>query len=776
MAEKFDPYYKWLGIPPKDQPPHHYRLLGIELLEADRDVIDAAANRLMGYLKELAAGDDAAHSQKLLNEISRARLCLLNKEKKAAYDHELKARLQAEEENAAAQSPETAQGPQVSATSFPPIVEPPAFAIPPQIEIGPPAPQPETRWKPPPLKVRTSAVSADRTGQEEQDSQKDDQSSDGTARPVGARRPSNQVLYVVATAVAAVATIGIVAGILLRRSPMDDSLARPPAVKGEAREPSALPVLTLVLTDDERREITAFYVDDQPQPLPPPAEMNVEPGRHHIILRRNGFEEVFDRITLVKGVRREYRPRWRRELAQVPVAPGGTAGSTAPLPPLLPETKPLPEMPVAKPAPVPVPASTPIPNEVPEPEARAPPSPAEPTDAEIQAAAAHGFTSGFGQMVAAWLFNGDGGDRSGLRHDGIAFSSSGTTSYVPGRVGMALQFTPEVRFDAADPLLNNASEFSVTLWVNLSSFPAGGEPLLNGETVAVFVQNGFPRVEIGGRKPLAGPETDPATGGFRGIDLSSTVGTWAHLGLVYAARFRQVHYYFNGEHRGCQQYADATPAAWNRTVITGLTGVLDEIRIFNYRIGNGVVKALFDGTFQPPPLPPRTADGALACETWFDVPPASSRREVENLLHDKPDTTNVIEASLSYLAPFGAGDRLDRIQGFLFPPASGDYTFQLHGSGRATLYLQRSGPLEDTLQEIIVNQPDQAVTSPRIPLDAGKPCYFEILHFYRGDAGGSLRLGWRLPGSAERLEAIPAAHFGSFRGLASLPAKAEPNP
>jgi len=35
MAEDFDPYYKWLGILPKDQPPHNYRLLGIELFEED---------------------------------------------------------------------------------------------------------------------------------------------------------------------------------------------------------------------------------------------------------------------------------------------------------------------------------------------------------------------------------------------------------------------------------------------------------------------------------------------------------------------------------------------------------------------------------------------------------------------------------------------------------------------------------------------------------------------------------------------------------------------
>ena len=42
MPEKFDPYHKWLGIPPKDQPPNHYRLLGIELFESDADVIATA--------------------------------------------------------------------------------------------------------------------------------------------------------------------------------------------------------------------------------------------------------------------------------------------------------------------------------------------------------------------------------------------------------------------------------------------------------------------------------------------------------------------------------------------------------------------------------------------------------------------------------------------------------------------------------------------------------------------------------------------------------------
>ena len=28
LQEKFDPYHIWLGIPPEEQPPNHYRLLG----------------------------------------------------------------------------------------------------------------------------------------------------------------------------------------------------------------------------------------------------------------------------------------------------------------------------------------------------------------------------------------------------------------------------------------------------------------------------------------------------------------------------------------------------------------------------------------------------------------------------------------------------------------------------------------------------------------------------------------------------------------------------
>jgi hypothetical protein len=89
----FDPYYKWLGIPPKDQPPHYYRLLAIDVFESDADVISAAADKQMAYIRSFQSGKHSQLSQKLLNEIAAARVCLLNGAKKSDYDRTLRARL-----------------------------------------------------------------------------------------------------------------------------------------------------------------------------------------------------------------------------------------------------------------------------------------------------------------------------------------------------------------------------------------------------------------------------------------------------------------------------------------------------------------------------------------------------------------------------------------------------------------------------------------------------------------------------------------------------------
>ncbi|MDB5337696.1 MAG: hypothetical protein JWN70_3315 [Planctomycetaceae bacterium] len=89
----FDPYHKWLGIPHREQPAHHYRLLGIPLYEDDPQVVEAAADRQMAFLRKFQTGEHAADALKLLNEISRARICLLKPDAKAAYDETLRAEL-----------------------------------------------------------------------------------------------------------------------------------------------------------------------------------------------------------------------------------------------------------------------------------------------------------------------------------------------------------------------------------------------------------------------------------------------------------------------------------------------------------------------------------------------------------------------------------------------------------------------------------------------------------------------------------------------------------
>lgn len=123
----FDAYHKWLGIPPREQPPHHYRLLGIDLFESDPDVIDSAANKQMAYLKSCANGPHVALSQQLLNEVAAARICLLNAGKRSAYDAELKIRLAA------------------AVSDSQPLILPPAITAPPAsaMAAGRPVPIPE---------------------------------------------------------------------------------------------------------------------------------------------------------------------------------------------------------------------------------------------------------------------------------------------------------------------------------------------------------------------------------------------------------------------------------------------------------------------------------------------------------------------------------------------------------------------------------------------------------------------------------------------------------
>ncbi|MGI8982113.1 MAG: LamG domain-containing protein [Pirellulaceae bacterium] len=93
MPALIDPYYKWLGIPPAEQPPNLYRLIGVTPLEDNEDVLCNAADQRMVYIRTFQLGENSAVSQKLLNEIAAAKALLLDPDNKKVYDDVLRAKL-----------------------------------------------------------------------------------------------------------------------------------------------------------------------------------------------------------------------------------------------------------------------------------------------------------------------------------------------------------------------------------------------------------------------------------------------------------------------------------------------------------------------------------------------------------------------------------------------------------------------------------------------------------------------------------------------------------
>jgi pSer/pThr/pTyr-binding forkhead associated (FHA) protein len=90
----YDAFYVWLGIPPEEQPPNHYRLLGIPVFESNPEVIRNAADRQAIFVKRLGVNQFEEIGQGILNEIMNAKLCLLKSDKKMQYDVELKQSIQ----------------------------------------------------------------------------------------------------------------------------------------------------------------------------------------------------------------------------------------------------------------------------------------------------------------------------------------------------------------------------------------------------------------------------------------------------------------------------------------------------------------------------------------------------------------------------------------------------------------------------------------------------------------------------------------------------------
>lgn len=108
----FDPYYTWLGIPPKHQPANPYRLLGIENGESDPDVIDYAWDQRSRHVKMFRVGQHAAAAEKILNELAEARILLLKTARttQSDVDTQVKTQEKTNTTNAALDQPQQVNG------------------------------------------------------------------------------------------------------------------------------------------------------------------------------------------------------------------------------------------------------------------------------------------------------------------------------------------------------------------------------------------------------------------------------------------------------------------------------------------------------------------------------------------------------------------------------------------------------------------------------------------------------------------------------------------
>lgn len=134
----FDPYHAWLGIPPKEQPPDHYRILGLVRFESDPDVISSAADRQMAHVRQ-AGRQHEREQAAMLNRLSTARVCLLDPAARDRYDRTLRARSRIEQaDREALISPRPPMpGPTRLDSGKPPVVRSGLPALPPPLpEFG----------------------------------------------------------------------------------------------------------------------------------------------------------------------------------------------------------------------------------------------------------------------------------------------------------------------------------------------------------------------------------------------------------------------------------------------------------------------------------------------------------------------------------------------------------------------------------------------------------------------------------------------------------------
>jgi hypothetical protein len=81
-----DIYSRWLGITEKNRPLSHYQLMRLKNFEDDPSQIRAHYNKMSAHVRKYLATEYADKAHGLLNELTKAMLCLTDSRRKSDYD------------------------------------------------------------------------------------------------------------------------------------------------------------------------------------------------------------------------------------------------------------------------------------------------------------------------------------------------------------------------------------------------------------------------------------------------------------------------------------------------------------------------------------------------------------------------------------------------------------------------------------------------------------------------------------------------------------------
>ncbi|MEE2910296.1 MAG: LamG domain-containing protein [Candidatus Poribacteria bacterium] len=214
------------------------------------------------------------------------------------------------------------------------------------------------------------------------------------------------------------------------------------------------------------------------------------------------------------------------------------------------------------------------------------------------------FSAGYDEktVVGQWLFDDEGEnaiDSSGNGHDG---QIKGGNNRVDGKFGTALQVSGNWVMVPPDDKLK-LTAYTVTLWLNTKSGCADWCGILSKSmdnptrTYCMYIdaRTGVAGMSIGNKK--AGKWSDVS--GKTQINK----GKWTHVAISYDEKEQVQRIYTNGilegeaevKHDLPQNDANLVFMAWHHPGgNAGITGMLDEIGLFNTVLDDAVIKTIHD--------------------------------------------------------------------------------------------------------------------------------------------------------------------------------------